>query len=103
MTRIPSEEDEDEDDESFDHGYSARKGSPYQKGNFIKLLILVRSFCQKLRDYADPHLQATLCSSWRGEMWIIRGLLQDPNILLRNNVGGVKLMTGSMIANKRSV
>lgn len=33
LTRVPSEEDEDEDDESFDHGYSARKESPYQKSD----------------------------------------------------------------------
>lgn len=38
VTRIPSEEDEDEDDESFDHGYSARKGSPYQKSDSMQQL-----------------------------------------------------------------
>lgn len=32
LSRVPSEEDEDEDDESFEHVYSARKEGRFQKG-----------------------------------------------------------------------
>ncbi|MCO5579220.1 hypothetical protein L7F22_033074 [Adiantum nelumboides] len=38
LSRVPSEEDEDEDDESFDHIYSAKKDGRYQKGENTQLM-----------------------------------------------------------------